>query len=146
MRRLNEHIKRAHATVTERTCPYCDKVFADTLSVPRHLPRCPKRPEVTVTCILPPSTVSASPFTPDAKAKTPKRGFAIVEQYLPSLAAYLQRGGFTHTFPVQRDELASSTITSYVSFIRKFLEAVTLGFTSSDAQCMSFHSFLLIFI
>lgn len=126
-KRLNEHIRQSHSDVSQRTCPHCGRIMTAIRSLSRHVDRCPKRPAHAVVCNMPPTTVPPRPSDPRSKAKIGKRGFEPVEQYVPLLKAYLCAGNFIYSFPTKRSSLAETTITSYCSFVRKYLEAVFRG-------------------
>lgn len=127
-KRLNEHIKRVHVPASERTCPHCKQVFSNAGSLPAHTRICQQRSMAQeVSCSLPDSAVPVSPSSPHVKAKSAKQGYVSVERYLTRLVAYLEAGNFTYSPESRMEPLASLTILSYKSFVRKFLEAIIQG-------------------
>lgn len=78
--------------------------------------------------------IPASPSAPHNKARSPKLRFAAVERYLAQLVAYLERGDFTYSSEKRLDRLANLRITSYKSFVRKFLEAIVQGLVAGHGQ------------
>jgi hypothetical protein len=78
IKRLNEHKKRAHALVTNCTCPFCAWVFLNTGSLPRHMTICPEQPEVSISCIMLSSNVPPSTTNPHTKARSGKRSYTAV--------------------------------------------------------------------
>lgn len=134
LKRLTEHKKRTHGPEAERTCPHCKKVFTNLTTMPGHLRTCPERPEVMIRCMMPVSNVPASPTTPHIKARSAKKGYVAVERYLARLVAFLEKGGFTYSSETRFEPLAALTITSYKSFVRKFLEAVVVGLVAGHGE------------
>ena len=66
-KRLMEHRKRKHGPVAALSCPHCQAVFTNAASIPRHVRSCPKRPEATIQCVIPASSVPASTTAPHSK-------------------------------------------------------------------------------
>jgi len=126
-KRLNEHAKRVHVPVADRTCPFCAQVFSNAGSLPPHIAICRQRPEARISCVMPASKVPVSPTSPHNKAKSGKKSYAVVERYLVRLCEFLKAGDFTHSSESRMAPLAPLTIVSYKSFVRKFLEAVVQG-------------------
>jgi len=132
-----------HAPVDERTCPYCSKIYLDKSSVSRHVARCGQRPSAEVSCVLPRSSVPCSTAVPGTKAKVLKRNYPPVERYLPLLSSYLSAGEYVHTFPTCQEELKATTIRSYISFVRKYLEAIVDGVRNGEQGIQQTHLVLL---
>jgi hypothetical protein len=81
------------------------------------------------------------PTAPNTKARSPKKNYLPVERYLASLTAYLNNGGYMHTFVVCHKVLAANTITGYISSVCKFLETIIDGLISghgSGTTCLSY--------
>jgi hypothetical protein len=76
---------------------------------------------------MPISDVAPSTTNPHSKSKSGKRSYAAVERLLERLVAFLEAGDFTHSSESRLAPLAPSTIVSYKSFIRKYLEALVQG-------------------
>jgi hypothetical protein len=70
-----------------------------------------------------------------------------VEEYLPVLQRYLTAGAFFNTFRTKRNSLRPKTITSYISFVHKYLEVLVGGINKRSAGnsnpiwCDSFSDF-----
>jgi len=124
--RLNEHIKRSHATTENRTCPHCHKTLANSTFLSQHINRCPQRATNNLECVLPSREITSRISEGRKRLASPRHESPLVESYLPCLCAYLLRGGFYHTFPTTRNHLAEKTVINYISFIRKYLEAVVV--------------------
>jgi hypothetical protein len=69
-------------------------------------------------------TCESQRITKGKQKKTPKAGIEVIETYLPSLRSYLERGAFHNTFETVRSQLRPTTVTSYISFVHKYLEVL----------------------
>jgi hypothetical protein len=77
--------------------------------------------------MVPPSAVPASPSDSRSKSKVGKRSLRAVEDYVSLFRSYLLAGKFIYSFATKRSSLAPTTVTSYCSFVRKYLEAIHRG-------------------
>ncbi len=140
-KRLNEHVKRNHSEASTRTCPHCDKVFKNAASLPRHVKQCDQWPELQFPHVtIPPSRVPVRASDGHAKAPvhTP-RGLVVVEEYVGVLKAYLNVGHFIYSFATKCSSLAPMTVTSYCSFVCKYLKALHCGLVASAVTTTGHH-------
>ena len=140
IKRRNEHAKRVHAPAADRTCRHCQQVFSSAASLPRHVRICSQQPDIAIHCVVPASSIPPNPTAPHNKSRSGKKSYAAVERYLTCLVRFLEVGDFVYTNESRLDCLAPLTITSYKSFVRKFLEAILQGLIAGHGEGMLTHS------